>query len=214
MFAARIQRVRSLAAFGLLAAASLVAAGCTASQKTASRFDYPVAPRSDQVDDYNGVKVADPFRPLENPDAPETREWIEKENKITFGYLNSIPEREAIKKRLTELWDYEKFGVPHVNGDYFYFRRNDGLQNQDVLYTMRGINGTQQVLLDPNTFSEDGTVALAGYAPSDDNTYLAYGVAKAGSDWNEWFVKIIRSGRQLDDHLKWIKFSSVTSRSR
>lgn len=216
MFVARIRRLHHAARLTLVALViGLISTGCQQPQQKQSApkrprsYDYPVAPRSDQVDDYHGVKVADPFRPLENPDAPETREWIAKENEITFGYLNNIPERAAIKERLTTLWDYEKYGVPSTYVDRFFFTKNDGLQNQDVLYMMRGINGTPKMILDPNTFSEDGTVSLSRWKPSNDGKLLAYAVSKAGSDWNEWFVKTIDTGVKHKDHLKWVKFSSI-----
>jgi len=216
MFASPFSRIGRLGRIAVIVVAvGLVSTGCAPQQKRgglsrSGAYDYPVAPRSDQVDDYHGVKVADPFRPLENPDAPETREWIEMENEITFDYLGSIPEREAIKDRLTKLWDYEKYGVPRIRSDRYFFTMNDGLQNQDVLYMMRGINGTPKMILDPNTFSEDGTVALAGWEPSDDGELLAYATSAKGSDWNEWFVKTVDTGVRHKDHLEWVKFSGVS----
>ena len=171
---------------------------------------YPEAPRSETVDDYHGTKVADPYRPLEDPDSPETRAWVEAENKITTAFLDAIPAREAIKKRLTELWNYEKFGVPFREGDRIFYTRNSGLQNQSVLYTIASPDAEPRVLLDPNTLSSDGTVALTGTSVSDDGALLAYGLATAGSDWQEWRVRDVVTNRDRDDLLKWIKFSAAS----
>src|SRR6202040_298434 len=126
-----------------------------------TQFSYPAAPISDQVDDYSGTKVADPYRPLENPDAPESRQWIEAENKITFDFLKTIPERDGIRKRLTEIWDYERFGVPFKEKNRYFFSKNTGLQNQSVLYTSTNLSQPPEQLLDPNVLAKDGTVALS-----------------------------------------------------
>src|ERR1700680_3528248 len=160
-----------------------------------AQFKYPTAPKSDQVDDYSGTKVADPYRPLENPDSPESREWIEAENKITFDFLNTIPERDGIKKRLTEVWDYERFGVPFKEKDRYFFSRNSGLQNQNVLYTSTNLSEPPKELLDPNTLAIDGTIALSGLGVSDDAKLLAYGLATAGSDWQQWKGRGVESGQ-------------------
>ena len=173
-------------------------------------FAYPAARRADQTDDYHGTTVADPYRWLEDPDSPETRAWIEAENALTFDFLAQIPAREAIKKRLTTLWDYERFGMPYLQGGRYFYGRNDGLQPQSVLYVAETLNGDPRVLLDPNTLSADGTVALAGYAISEDGKYMAYGLAAAGSDWNEWRVRDVDTGMDLADHLRWIKFSGAS----
>jgi prolyl oligopeptidase len=174
-------------------------------------IEYPPAKRVDQVDDYHGTKVADPYRWLENDvrsDA-EVRAWVEGQNKITFDYLAKIPEREEIKKRLTELWNYEKVTAPHKVGGRYFFFRNDGLQNQNVLYVQDKLDGKPEVLLDPNTWSKDGTVALAGTAVSDDAAHLAYGIADAGSDWSTWKVLRLEDKKPLDDELKWMKYGGV-----
>jgi prolyl oligopeptidase len=179
--------------------------------KPAKSFDYPDARRDESVvDDYHGTRVADPYRWLEDPDSPETRAWVEAENKVTFGYLESIPQREKLKKRMTELWDYEKFGIPHREGSRYFWSRNSGLQNQSVYYVADGLDATPRVLLDPNTLSKDGTVALSGTSLTEDGALLAYGLAAAGSDWNEWKVRDVATGKDLDDHLKWIKFSDAS----
>ncbi len=178
---------------------------------------YPQSQTVDQVDDYHGIKVADPYRWLEDPDSEAARAWIEAQNQVTFEYLKEIPARDQIKQRLTQLWDYEKYGVPFKQGEslrdgsaerYFYFK-NDGLQNQSVLYTLTTLEGEPQVLLDPNTLSEDGTVALSGLAISEDGKLMAYGLSTAGSDWQEWKVRQVETGQDLADHLEWIKFSGA-----
>ncbi len=209
MLATRLNRQGSLArcaAFTIIAGFSIT--GCQQAQK--SSFVYPAAPRTDQVDVYHGVSIADPFRPLENPDAPETQTWITAENEVTNSYLSAIPSRGAIKDRLTTLWDYEKYGTPVMRGDRYFFTMNDGLQNQSVLYTMRGRNGTPKVVLDPNKFSTDGTVALAGWVPSHNGRLLAYGVSKSGSDWQEWKVFDLDIFHDRTDIVKWVKFSGAS----
>jgi prolyl oligopeptidase len=173
-------------------------------------WKYPAAPKTNQVDVYHGVKVPDPYRILENPDDPATREWIEGENKITFGYLEKIPRREKIKDRLTELWNYERYGVPFKEGGRYFFTKNDGLQNQSVLYTVPSLEGEPRVLLDPNKLSKDGTVALKGYTIREDGEYMTYGLSSAGSDWEEWKVRRVATGEDTEDVLKWVKFSEVS----
>ncbi|MHC5937432.1 prolyl oligopeptidase family serine peptidase [Nostoc sp.] len=179
---------------------------------------YPSSHKSDQVDNYHGTLVADPYRWLEDPDSEETRTWIEAQNQVTFGYLSEIPTREKIKQRLTKLWDYEKYGIPFKEGEslgdgssdrYFYFK-NDGLQNQSVLYTLKTLDDQPKVLLDPNKLSEDGTVALSGLSISEDGKLLAYGLSASGSDWQEWKIRDVETGEDLQDHLKWIKFSGAS----
>jgi prolyl oligopeptidase len=175
---------------------------------------YPHARMSDQVDDYHGTKVPDPYRWLEDPDSEETRAWVEAENKLTNAYLTKIPARDRLRTRLTELWDYEKVGVPIERGGRFLFAKNNGLQNQSVLYVASEMDPPSKspaprVLLDPNTLSKDGTVALSGYALSDDGKYLAYGLSSAGSDWQEWKVRDVDTGADRDDLLKWVKFSGA-----
>ncbi len=174
------------------------------------QFQYPTAPTSDQVDDYSGTKVADPYRPLENPDAPESRKWIEAENKITFDFLNTIPERDGIKKRLTEVWDYQRFGVPFKEKNRYFFSKNSGLQNQNVLYTTTNFFEQSHELLDPNLLAKDGTVALAGFDVSDDAKLMAYGLATSGSDWQQWKVREVETGKDRPDLLDWIKFSNTS----
>jgi prolyl oligopeptidase len=172
-------------------------------------FPYPDPPHSDSVDEYHGRRIADPYRPLEDPDAAATRAWVGAENKITFGFLGSIPQRAGIRERLTALWDYEKYSAPVQEGGRFFFSYNTGLQNQSVFYTTESLDGPTRKLLDPNSLSEDGTVALVGTSVSHDGRRLAYGIAAAGSDWTEWKVRDVATGQDLPDHVKWIKFSDA-----
>jgi prolyl oligopeptidase len=195
---------------GLAGAIVAMSLGLSSGAEPRNGRQYPKAPRSDTVDDYHGTRIADPYRPLEDPDSPETRAWVEAENKVTAAFLEAIPAREAIKKRLTELWNYEKFGVPDQEGGRYFYTRNSGLQNQGVLYTIPALDAEPKVLLDPNTLSSDGTVALTETSVSHDGALLAYGLAAAGSDWQEWRIRDVSSGRDRDDLLKWIKFSGAS----
>ena len=171
---------------------------------------YPVAKKVDQIDDYHGVKVPDPYRWLEDPDSADSRAWIEAENKLTFGFLDKIPERTKIKERLTKLWNYEKYSPPFKDGGRYFYLKNDGLQNQPVLYTLKSLNDQPRVLLDPNALAKDGTVALTGQDITDDGKYMAYGLSSAGSDWMEWRVRDVETGKDLPDVIKWVKFSSAS----
>jgi prolyl oligopeptidase len=171
---------------------------------------YPQARRSDQVDDYHGTKVADPYRWLEDTDSAETHAWVESENKLTFAYLDQIPYRQAIHDRLTKLWNYERFTTPSQHGGRYFFQHNTGLQQQNVLLVAESLNAEPRILLDPNTLSPDGTVALAGDAISDDGKLMAYALATSGSDWNEWHVRDIDTGKDLPDDIKWVKFSGAS----
>jgi len=193
--------------FALLGALLLTPAFLAAED---AHLAYPVAHQGDQVDDYHGVKVADPYRWLEDDNSAETKAWVEAENKVTFSYLDTIPERAAIKDRLTQLWNYERFGVPFHQGGRYFFTRNSGLQNQRVLYVAEKLDATPRELLDPNTLSTDGTVALSGYSPSEDGKYLAYGLSKAGSDWEEYHVRDVATGQDRDDLVEWVKFSGAS----
>jgi prolyl oligopeptidase len=179
-----------------------------------AKFDrplsYPTTRKADQTDDYHGVKVSDPYRWLEDPDSEETQAWVEAQNQVTFGYLSEIPAREKIKQRLTKLWDYEKYGIPFKEGDRYFYYKNNGLQNQSVLYTLTSLDGEPKVLIDPNTFSEDGTIALGGIAITEDGKLIAYGLSTSGSDWQEWKVRNVETGEDLSDHLKWLKFSGAS----
>ncbi len=173
-------------------------------------YKYPEARKVDQVDDFHGTKIADPYRWLEDSDAPDTRVWIDAQNALTDGYLAGVPEREKIKTRLTALWNYERYGTPSKHGDWYIFSKNDGLQNQAVVYKTKDLTAPGEVLIDPNTLSKDGTVALGGASFSEDGRYLAYALAVSGSDWQEWRVRDVASGRDLPELLKWSKFSGAT----
>jgi prolyl oligopeptidase len=175
-----------------------------------SPLTYPQAKRGDQVDDYHGTGVADPYRWLEDTDSAETHAWVEAENKLTFSYLEQLPSRQAIHDRLTKLWNYERFTVPSQHGGRYFFQHNTGLQQQNVLLVAESLNAEPRVLLDPNTLSTDGTVALAGTEISDDGKLMAYGIATSGSDWNEWHVRDIDTGKDLSDDLRWVKFSGAS----
>ncbi len=208
----------ALVAIGALLAAILSGVAVSAQKQSKQQskptmnknFTYPQAKKVDQVDDYHGVKVADPYRWLEDPDAPDSRAWIEAQNKLTFGFLDRIPERAKIKDRLTKLWNYEKYGPPFKEGGRYFYFKNDGLQNQNVLYTLKSLDAEPRVLIDPNKLSKDGTVALSGYAVSEDGKYLAYGLSTSGSDWQEWKVREIETGNDLADQIKWVKFSGAS----
>jgi prolyl oligopeptidase len=175
-----------------------------------SPYSYPPAPRGDVVDDYHGQKIADPYRWLEDLDAPETRAWIEAENKLTESFLDAIPARDKIRAQLEKLWNYERFGLPVKRGERYFFTRNDGLQNQSVLYVTDSLAAAPRLLLDPNTLSQDGTVALTSWRPSEDGQLLAYGLAEAGSDWQRWQVLDVATGKPRTDDIRWVKFSGVS----
>ena len=171
---------------------------------------YPNTERVEQTDNYHGIEVQDPYRWLENPDSESTRDWVAAQNKVTNSYLNTITAKENIQQRLTQLWDYEKYGSPFKRGQRYFYFKNDGLQNQSVLYTLESLDEAGEVLLDPNTLSEDGTVALSGLSISDDGQWLAYGLSTAGSDWVEYRVRNIATKEDSSDRLKWIKFSGAS----
>lgn len=171
---------------------------------------YPQAKKEDVKDTYFGTVVEDPYRWLENDTSAETAEWVKAENQLTFGYLAKLPYRAEIRKRLTELWDYPKFGTPFKEAGKYFFYKNDGLQNQSVLYMTDDLAAAPKVLLDPNTLSSDGTAALTSIEISNDGKYLMFQVAKSGSDWNEIFVKNIETGEMLPDHIVWVKFSGIS----
>ncbi|MBK0404253.1 S9 family peptidase [Adhaeribacter sp. BT258] len=173
------------------------------------RLDYPETKKGDQTDEYFGTNVTDPYRWLEDQYSQETAQWVEAQNKVTFGYLAQIPFRDRIKERLTQLWNYEKLSAPFKKGNNFYFFKNDGLQNQAVLYKKTGLNGQEEVFLDPNKLSADGTTSLSGFKFSKNNKYMAYGTSGGGSDWNTWYVMDVATKKPLADKLEWIKFSSA-----
>lgn len=192
----------------ILSALALVLASGTVFGQT--NLTYPPTRTTNQVDVYHGVTVADPYRWLEDDNSAETKAWVAAQNRVTFDYLGKIPQREKIHQRLTQLWNFERYGVPFKEGGRYFFSRNDGLQNQSVLYTLPSLTAQPTLLLDPNTLSADGTVALAGIAVSPSGNYLAYGISVAGSDWEEWKVRDVRTGRDLEDEVKWVKSSGAS----
>ncbi len=171
---------------------------------------YPPTRRGDQVDDYHGTLVADPYRWLEDTNSAETKAWIEAQNALTFGFLEAIPEREKIRARLTELWDYPKAAAPFQYGGRYFQFRNSGLQNQDVLFVQETLDDEARVLIDPNTLSKDGTVALTDAAVSEGGHWLAYATSASGSDWMTWRVRDVNSCQDLPDVIEWSKFSGAT----
>jgi prolyl oligopeptidase len=179
-------------------------------QNQSQKIKYPDTRKVDTVDVYFGHEVADPYRWLEDDNAPETEAWVKAENKITFDYLSKIPFREALKKHLTEIWNYPKYRVPFKKGGRYFMFKNDGVQNQDMLYMMNGPQEEPEVLLDPNLFSADGTVALADISVSKDGKYLAYSISSGGSDWNEIHVMNIETRKTLPDRIQWVKFSGIS----
>jgi len=183
---------------------------CNKPNEIASAGQYPVAKKVDTVDTYFGVQVADPYRWMENDTAQETADWVKAENDVTFGFLDKIPYRDKIKKRLEALTNYEKLGSPFVEGEYIYFYKNDGLQNHYVLYRKKGDGGTPEVFLDPNTFSTDGTTKLAGVSFSKDGSRVAYQISKGGADWSEAIIINAADKEMLEDTLKDIKFSGIS----
>lgn len=178
----------------------------------AQGIQYPVTRTVDHVDTYHGTKVPDPYRWLEDDTSADTAAWVEAQNKVTFAYLDKIPYRAELTKRLKALYDYAKFGSPSRKGDYYFFSKNDGLQNQSVLYIQKGLNGTPEVLIDPNTWSSDGTVRLAGFSPSKDAKLAVYGVSRSGSDWQEYNVLDLTTRKPLSDKVEWVKVSSIAWR--
>lgn len=181
-----------------------------ASCATSSEIKYPQAPTDENVSDtYFDLTVADRFRPLENDTSAETKAWVDAENKVTSEYLSQIPFRENIRKRLNTLFDYPKHGIPSKKSGWYYFYENDGLKNQSVLYRTKDLNGTPEVFLDPNTLSEDGTVALTGISLSNDGKYTAYTISRNGSDWTEIYVMDTESKTLLPDHIEWAKFTGA-----
>ena len=172
-------------------------------------FTYPLTATGTQVDSYHGVKVADPYRWLEDANSEATKAWVIQQNQFTQDYLSKIPQRAAFMQRLQTLWNYERFKAPIFAGNRYFLSRNDGLQNQDVLYTMKNLKDTPQVLLDPNTLSNDGTVALGEFRVSPNGQYLAYSVSQSGSDWQEWRVRDIATGKDLPEVVQWTKFTEV-----
>ena len=199
-----IRLARTLVA--LAVATPMLVPLCDAS---AQRLPYPQARKSDHTDTYFGTVVADPYRWLEDENSAETTNWVEAENRVTFAYLDAIPYRQAVRHRLETLYNYAKYGAPSRKGQYYVFSKNDGLQNQSVLYIQAGLDGTPEVLLDPNKFAADGTSHLANFALSRDGRYAAYGISTGGSDWTEFHVMEVATRKTLPDVLRWAKVTGL-----
>jgi prolyl oligopeptidase len=172
-------------------------------------MQYPPAEKGPVVDTYHGTKVPDPYRWLEDANAPETVKWVEAQNRLTQQFVDG-PARGAVKKRLTELYNYPRTGIPTKRGNRYFFTHNTGLQPQSVLYVQEGLKGTRRVLLDPNTLTADGTAALTALAVNDPGTLIAYGISKSGSDRQEIYVRDVATGADRPDHIKWAKFTSIS----
>lgn len=188
----------------ILPVMALIATGVTAGE-----LNYPEAPKSDTTDNYFGMEVKDPYRPLENDTSASTLKWVEAERGVTEDYLSKIPFRETLRKRLTSLFDYHKSGMPSKRDGWYYFYENDGLQNQSVLYRTRKLGEKAEVFLDPNKLSDDGTVALTGVSISNDGKYTAYTISRSGSDWTEIYVMDTETRQLLPDHIEWAKFTGA-----
>ncbi len=174
------------------------------------KIEYPETRMGDVVDEYFGVKVPDPYRWLEDENSKETKAWVKAQNEVTFDYLENIPFRNKINERLTELSDFPRYGTPFWEGNYYFFYKNEGTQNHSVLYVQDGIDGEPREFINPNKMCEDGTISVSSVSICNNAKYVAYRVSKAGSDWTEIFVKEIESGENLDDHIKWVKFSGIS----
>lgn len=188
-----------------------VFASCGSGEKKEqqAKMPYPASRKVDTVDTYFGTKIADPYRWLEDDKSSETGEWVKAQNAVTNDYLSKIPFRDKIKERLTKIWNFEKVTAPFKKGKNYFFYKNNGIQNQSVLYVQEGLNGTPKILLDPNTLAKDGTASLGGLAISKDSKYIAYTINRAGSDWEEIFVMEIEGAKKLADDIKWVKFSDI-----
>lgn len=181
----------------------------TAKAATSSMLKYPRTRRADQVDEYHGQKIEDPYRWLEELDSEETKAWVAAQSQVTSSYLEQLPARNKLRQRLTKLWNFERYGLPQKHGNRYFFARNSGLENQNAVYWTEGLQGATRLLLDPNTLSADGTVALANWVISDNGKYMAYGIATAGSDWQEWKMLEVDTGRFFSEKLQWVKFSRI-----
>ncbi len=181
---------------------------CIASM-TEAQLKYPVSHKGNQVDNYHGTQVADPYRWLEDDNSTETKDWVKAQNEVSFNYLSKINYREGFKKRIEALSNYAKFSSPQRKGDWFYFYKNDGLQNQSVLYKQKGLSGQPVLVLDPNKLSADGTTRLIGFVLNKSGNYAAWGISKGGSDWQEYYVRDMTTGKDLADTLQWVKVSGI-----
>jgi prolyl oligopeptidase len=175
-----------------------------------SQIVYPVSKKTDVIDNYHGTFVPDPYRWLEDDNSEETKAWVTAQNKVTFDYLNKIPFREKVKERLSEMWNYARIGSPSKEGSWYYFSKNDGLQNQSILFRQKGLNGSPEVFIDPNKLSADGTAALGNVSFSKNSKYASYMLAQSGSDWQEIYIMDVATKKVLTDKVQWVKFSGVS----
>jgi prolyl oligopeptidase len=182
----------------------------TMSCSSPTGFSYPETRKEPVTDTYHGTEVADPYRWLEDDRSEETEAWVKAQNEVTFSYLDHIPFRDELRERMTRLWNYPRMSAPDREGDLYFYSYNSGLQNQSIIYLKEDLESEGKVFLDPNKLSEDGTVALSTYSVSRDQKYFAYGISRGGSDWQEFFIREIASGRDLDDDLRGIKFSGIS----
>ncbi len=204
-----IHRIRRSLIPIVVLAAGVIAPACGRDSSHRTSLEYPPARVGDTVDTVAGVPVQDPYRWMENVDSDEVRSWIEAENKLSDGFLSAIPQRAAIRERLEKLWNYERYSVPFSAGKHYFWFHNTGLQPQSVLFTAESATAPGRVLLDPNTMSEDGTVAISGLSPSWKGDLLAYSTSDGGSDWQTWHVRRVRDGEDLPDRIQWSKFSGA-----
>ena len=201
-----LRRLRPFA----LAAAIAPALAAQNPAPSATSLTYPVTRTVDTVDHFGSVTVADPYRWLEDLNAPETAQWVAAENAVTNAYLATLPMREPLKARITELWNYPKVSAPRWQGGRWYYSRNTGLQRQSVMYSRVTLDGAEQIVLDPNKLSPDGSIALSGFVPSPDGRYVAYGQSEGGSDWSTYYVRNLKTGRLTGDTIRWVKFSGLS----
>jgi prolyl oligopeptidase len=195
-----VMSTRRLLSVGLLSVLSMA---------QTSKLTYPTPRKGDVVDNYHGTKVADPYRWMEDLNAPEVKQWVDAENAVTFKYLDGLPMRDALKKRITELWNYPKVSVPFYEGRHFFYTRNKGLERQAVVFTRESLSGPETVVIDPNALSPDGNVQLSQWVPAPDALHIAYGQSEGGSDWSTVYVRELATGKQTSDVIRWVKFSSL-----
>jgi len=214
LFVAAVLALAAVAPFLTGSHAQSVAPGASTGAARSSSDDakitYPESKKVDQIDDYFGTKVADPYRWLEDENSAETKAWVDAQNRVTFAYLDSIPYREKLKARLMQLYNYPRVSAPFRRGDTYFFTKNNGLQNQNVYYIQKGVNGAPEEFLDPNKFSADGTSTLSAFSLSKDGKYLAYGISQGGSDWVTLKVMEVATRKNLSDEIKWLKFSGAS----
>ncbi len=191
-------------------AAVAAAVACFAAQAQGQKLSYPEARKGDVVDDYHGTKIADPYRWMEDIDAKEVTEWVEIQNKLTSGYVERLPLREHFRKRITELWNYPKTGLPLREAGRLFYSKNSGLQRQSPVYMRENLDAEPRLVIDPNALSPDGSVSLGQYAPSPDGSLIAYTLSQGGADWRSVHVREIASGRDLTDKVEWMRFSGLS----